>query len=59
MNNLVSVAIFHCAYDLLEEPPSLALLHLSMLDDIIEEFAASVLQNHDDFLVRLDDSVAI
>ena len=48
MYNLVSVAVLDRAYYLLEELASLVLLESAMIYDVIEEFSACKLQNHDD-----------
>lgn len=58
MYNLVSVAVFDGAYDLLKESPGFILLHLAILDDIIEEFSTSIFEDHDDFEWGLDHRVS-
>ena len=58
MNDLVSVAVFDRTYDLLEESPSLVLLHLAILNDVIEEFPTGIFEDHDDFELGLDHGIS-
>ena len=59
VHNLVSVTVFDGADDLLEESSGFILSHLSILYNIIEEFATSVFENHDNFKRCFDYGVSI
>lgn len=57
MYNLMTVAVLDGAHDLLKELSSLVFLHLSMIDNVVEELGPGVLKNHDDVGRRRDDSI--
>lgn len=57
MDDLVPVAILDSTDNLLEKSSGLCLRHLSMLDNVIEQFAAGELEDHDNLGLCLDDGV--
>lgn len=58
VDNLVSVAVFDGAYNLLEELSGLCLLQFTVVDDVVEQFAACVFEDHDDLGRRCYDGIA-
>ncbi|KAI3480495.1 hypothetical protein L1887_57341 [Cichorium endivia] len=59
VDDLVTVAVLHGADDLLEEAPCLWLGHAAAVDNVLEEFAAGVFDDHDDVVGRGDDFVQL
>lgn len=51
------MTIFHGTDDLLEESPGVVLGHFSDVNDVIEQFALEVFDDHDDVSIILDDVV--
>lgn len=59
MDNVVRMAVIERTHDLLEEPSSFVFGHLSSLDDVFEQFAGQVLDDHDNVGRRVDDVVPV
>jgi hypothetical protein len=56
--NFVAMAVLDCTDDLLEEFAGLVLLQPSVVDNVVEQFTASIFEDHDDFSRRCYDRVA-
>lgn len=59
MDNLVTMAILDCTNDLLKESPCLIFFHASLVDNVIEELATCVFNDHDDISWSSDDLVEL
>lgn len=59
MHDVMRMAVLQRAHDLLEEAPRLVLWHLAAPDDVIEQLAREVFDDHDDVGRSGDDIVAV
>lgn len=59
MHDLVPVAVLDSAYDLLEEATGLIFGHAASLNNVLEELAASELNDHYDIGGRRDDFIEL
>ena len=58
MHNVVRMAVVEGAHDLLEEAPCVVFGHLASADDVVEQFAGEVFDDHNDVGGGIDHVVS-
>jgi hypothetical protein len=48
MNDFMTMAVFHCTYDLLEELAGFCIIATASLHQVIEQFSLCIFQYHND-----------